>query len=137
MGASMPLLSGLPAGQLLGGFSAAGALGLQQGQHMYNGQLTQPAAYAALPGQLPYQVRHLAHLFVPFYLLRLSSFPSKGFWSDNRIGLVVKLIEILSGVISFKEHTFYSQKTRCPRMTDRWSELAHSARLLLRRIRKV
>ncbi|BDA42390.1 Oligouridylate-binding protein 1 [Coccomyxa sp. Obi] len=55
VGASMPLLSGLPGGQLLGGFSAAGALGLQQGQHMYNGQLTQPAAYAALPGQLPYQ----------------------------------------------------------------------------------
>ncbi len=69
MGASMPLLSGLPGGQLLGGFSAAGGLGLQQGQHMYNGQLTQPAAYAALPGQLPYQVRACCALFVPFYLL--------------------------------------------------------------------
>jgi hypothetical protein len=56
VGASVPLLSGLPGGQLLGGFPGA-SVGLQQGQQMYNnGQLGQPAAYSALPGQIAYQV---------------------------------------------------------------------------------
>ena len=55
VGASVPLLSGLPGGQMLGGFPGA-SLGLQQGQQMYNGQLGQQAAYATLPGQMAYQV---------------------------------------------------------------------------------
>lgn len=55
MGTSVPLLSGLAGGQLLGGFTGAG-LGLQQGQGMYNGQLGQPGAYPTLPGQMAYQV---------------------------------------------------------------------------------
>lgn len=50
----MPLLPGLPSGQLLGSFPGT-ALGLQQGQQLYSSQLT-PAAYPTLPTQMAYQV---------------------------------------------------------------------------------